>query len=76
LDAALDELGAYAWLIFTSVNGVKYFFAFTREAARYSDTRIRAYRRYRSETARAVEEFQLRVDAIPTEYRAEALIPA
>lgn len=77
LDAALDELGAYAWLIFTSVNGVKYFFARLRE--RQQDIRTLGSVRIAAigpETARAVEEFQLRVDAIPAEYRAEALIPA
>ncbi len=77
LDAALTELSAYAWLIFTSVNGVKYFFAHLRK--RQQDIRTLGSVRIAAigpETARAVEEFHLRVDAIPVEYRAEALIPA
>ncbi len=76
LDTALNQLGAYAWLIFTSVNGVKYFFARLRE--RQQDIRTLGKVRITAigpETARAVEQFHLRVDAIPEEYRAEALIP-
>jgi uroporphyrinogen III methyltransferase / synthase len=76
LDVALDNLPAYHWLIFTSVNGVKYFFA--RLRARQQDIRSLANVRLAAigpETARAVEAFHLRVDAIPEEYRAEALVP-
>jgi uroporphyrinogen III methyltransferase/synthase len=63
-------------LIFTSVNGVKYFFA--RLRARRQDIRSLANVQIAAigpETARAVEAFHLRVDAIPEEYRAEALVP-
>jgi uroporphyrinogen III methyltransferase/synthase len=76
LDAALAELATYAWLIFTSVNGVKYFFARLRD--RQQDIRTLGAVRIAAigpETARAVESFQLRVDAVPQEYRAEAVIP-
>lgn len=76
LDAALDELATYAWLIFTSVNGVKYFFARLRD--RRQDIRTLGAMRIAAigpETARAVEGFQLHVDAVPQEYRAEAVIP-
>ncbi len=76
LDVALDNLPAYHWLIFTSVNGVKYFFA--RLRARRQDIRSLANIQIAAigpETARAVEAFHLRVDAIPEEYRAEALVP-
>ena len=77
LDIALDNLPAYHWLIFTSVNGVKYFFA--RLRARRQDVRGLAHIRIAAigpETARAVEAFYLRVDAMPEEYRAEAVVPA
>jgi uroporphyrinogen III methyltransferase/synthase len=76
LDAALDELATYAWLIFTSVNGVNYFFARLRD--RRQDIRTLGAVRIAAigpETARAVESFHLRVDAVPQEYRAEAVIP-
>ena len=76
LDVALATLSAYAWLIFTSVNGVKYFFARLRE--RRQDLRTLGAVRIAAigpETARAVERFQLQIDAVPQEYRAEAVIP-
>lgn len=75
LDAALDELSAYDRLIFTSVNGVQYFF--TRLYARKQDIRSLGQIRIAAigpATAKAVEAVHLRVDAMPEEYRAEALI--
>jgi uroporphyrinogen III methyltransferase/synthase len=76
LDAALYNLSSYAWAIFTSVNGVRYFF--DRLHDRQQDIRSLAGVRLAAigpETARAVEALHLRVDAVPEEYRAEALIP-
>ena len=76
LDAALDELSSYDWAIFTSVNGVRYFFDRLRD--RQQDIRSLAGVRLAAigpETARAVEALHLRIDAVPEEYRAEALIP-
>lgn len=75
LDVALDNLSRYHWLIFTSVNGVQYFFA--RLRARRQDIRSLGNARIATigpETARAVEALYLRVEAIPEEYRAEALL--
>lgn len=75
LDAALAALPGYRWLIFTSVNGVRYFFARLRvrqqDIRSLGDVRIAAIG---PETARAVEALHLRVDAVPEEYRAEALV--
>ncbi len=76
LDAALDELSSYDWTIFTSANGVRYFFDRLRD--RQQDIRSLAGVRLAAigpETARAVEALHLRVDAVPEEYRAEALPP-
>jgi len=75
LDAALAALPVYHWLIFTSVNGVRYFFA--RLRVRQQDIRSLDNVRIAAigpETARAVEALHLRVDAVPEEYRAEALV--
>jgi len=75
LDAALAALPVYHWLIFTSVNGVRYFFA--RLRARQQDIRSLGSVRIAAigpETAHAVEALHLRVDAVPEEYRAEALV--
>ncbi len=76
LDAALDALSSYDWAIFTSVNGVRYFFDRLRD--RQQDIRSLAGVRLAAigpETARAMEALHLQVDAVPEEYRAEALIP-
>lgn len=77
IDAALDRIQTYDWLIFTSANGVKYFFG--RMIERELD--IRELRGIRlcaigPKTARALQQFGLRVDLVPAEFRAEGLIDA
>ena len=75
IDAALDRVQTYDWMIFTSANGVKYFFG--RMIEREID--IRELRGIRlcaigPKTARAIRQFGLRVDLMPEEFRAEGLI--
>ena len=75
LDMALDALADYDWLVFTSVNGVRFFFE--RLQHRRQDIRDLARVRIAAigpETARSVEACHLRVDTIPDAYVAEALI--
>ncbi len=77
LDAALDELPRYDWLVLTSVNGVAMFF--DRLRARRLD--VRALYRARvaavgSETAAAIAARGLLVDVVPEEFRAEAVAEA
>ncbi len=75
LDAALDALAGYDWLVFTSANGVRYFFE--RLQARQRDIRSLGNIRIAAigpETARSIQARHLRVEAMPHEYRAEALI--
>lgn len=75
LDAALDTLVDYDWLIFTSTNGVRYFFE--RLQQRRQDIRELGNVRIAAigpETARCVEACHLRVAVVPREYTAEALI--
>ena len=75
LDTALDALAGYDWLVFTSVNGVRYFLSVCRPGSETSrslgDIRIAAIG---PETARSIQARHLRVDAMPHEYQAEALI--
>ena len=75
LDAALDALAGYDWLVFTSVNGVRYFFerlqARQRDIRSLGDIRIAAIG---PETARSIQARHLRVNAMPHAYQAEALI--
>lgn len=75
LDTALDALADYDWLVFTSVNGVRFFFE--RLQHRRQDIRDLAGVHIAAigpETARSVEARHLRVDAMPDAYVAEALI--
>jgi uroporphyrinogen III methyltransferase / synthase len=75
LDAALEQLATYDWLIFTSVNGVQYFMerlhAQQKEIAHLQHLKIATIG---PATAQAVEALSLRVQAVPEEYRAEALV--
>jgi uroporphyrinogen III methyltransferase / synthase len=75
LDAALDQLDQYQWLLFTSVNGVKYFV----ERLHACGKSVEALQSMKiatigPETARAVTDLSLQVAAVPDEYRAEALV--
>lgn len=77
LDEAIGNLDAYDWLIFTSVNGVKYFF--DRLFALGRD--VRALHHVRTAvigpaTAEALRRQGLRSDILPASYRAEAVIEA
>jgi uroporphyrinogen III methyltransferase/synthase len=75
LDASIDRLPSYDWLIFTSRNGVKYFFRRYFE----KDQDIRDLKGMKicavgTKTAEEVKKYGLKVDLIPDEFRAEGLI--
>lgn len=76
LDAAIHELDSFGLIVFTSVNGVDAFLA----RLRHHDLDLRAVPRDAKvaaigpATAERLEGAGLRVDAVPREYRAEALI--
>ena len=76
LDAAIRDLDSFGWLIFTSVNGVE---AFVRRLA-HLGLDLRAVPRGAKiaaigpTTAQKIREAGLRVDVVPKEFRAEALI--
>ncbi|MGE5576256.1 MAG: uroporphyrinogen-III C-methyltransferase [Syntrophothermus sp.] len=75
LDAAINRLGEYDWVIFTSVNGVEAFITRLRDLGR--DIRALAGCKLAaigSQTAAALEARGLRVEFVPSEYRAEAII--
>lgn len=74
LNEVFQELGGYEWIIFTSVNGVKYFF---EEFHRVYDD-IRAFGLMRiavvgEATAAAIREKHLRVEVQPKKANAEEL---
>jgi len=75
LDRAIANMETYDWLIFTSRNGVKYFFRRFFE----KDRDIRDLKGIRicsvgAKTAAEVKKFGLKVDIVPDEFRAEGLI--
>lgn len=77
LDACIEQIGSYEWLVFTSANGVKYFFRRLFER----DVDIRDLRGIKicaigSKTASEIKKLGLRVDLVPGEFRAEGLIEA
>ncbi len=77
LDAALDCLPSYDWVVFTSVNGVKYFFE--RLFARGLDVRALGHIRTAAigpVTAQHLRRFGLKSDIIPESYRAESVVDA
>ncbi|MHC4877499.1 MAG: uroporphyrinogen-III C-methyltransferase [Planctomycetota bacterium] len=77
LDAALQRLDEFDWLIFTSVNGVDAFFSRLWETGRDG----RALGRIRCaaigpSTAETLAAFHIHADVVPKEYRAEGLATA
>lgn len=76
LDQAIANLNSYDWLIFTSVNGVKYFL----ERLDRSAVDLRALKAkicaIGPATRAAVEALHLKVDKMPEEYVAESLVKA
>ena len=77
LDAAIRNIHTYDWLIFTSSNGVKYFFSRLFEKS----VDIRELKGLKicavgTKTESAVNRFGIRVDLVPEEFRAEGLIEA
>ncbi len=75
LDSAIDQLQTYRWLIFTSVNGVRYFF----DRLRHLRRDIRDLQGVRlcavgPATIRELEQRGLLVEFAPREYRSEILL--
>jgi uroporphyrinogen III methyltransferase/synthase len=77
LDAALDRLGEFDWLVFTSGNGVRA--TLDRLLARGRDLRALGGVRLAAigpATAEALAAYHLRADLIPPEFRSESLADA
>jgi len=77
VDAAIARLDEYQWLVFTSANGVNYFMNRLWETG--YDARKLARLKIATigpSTAAALQQFHLRADLVPDQYRAEALAAA
>jgi uroporphyrinogen III methyltransferase/synthase len=77
LDVAIDKLHTYDWLVFTSVNGVSFFF----ERLYDKGKDVRALKDVRTAaigpaTAKRLAEFGLKSDIVPETYQAESIIEA
>jgi uroporphyrinogen III methyltransferase/synthase len=77
LDRTIDSLEDYQWLLFTSVNGVRFFFqrlgTLGKDVRDLKGIKIGAIG---PKTAQAIEEKGIRPDLVPDEYRAEAVVEA
>ena len=77
LDQAIGQLQDYHWVMFTSANGVKHFFARLLQAGK--DARALGYAKIAaigSATAAKLKKYGLVADVVPGEYRAEGIIEA
>ena len=77
LDAAIDQLDTYDWLVLTSVNGVSSFF----DRLYLRDKDVRALKNVRTATigpatAKRLRDFGLNSDIVPETYRAESIVEA
>jgi len=77
LDNSMGKIESYNWLIFTSANGIKFFFKRFFE----KDRDIRDLKGIKicavgSKTASEVKKYGLKVDLVPEEFNAEGLIEA
>jgi uroporphyrinogen III methyltransferase/synthase len=77
VDASLDKLGSYDWLVFSSGNGIDYFFR--RLLQRGGDCRLLGGVKLAvigSETAAKLAEYHLQADLVPERFNAESLAEA
>jgi uroporphyrinogen III methyltransferase/synthase len=77
LDAAIDNLGTYDWVVFTSTNGVSFFF----ERLYEKDKDVRALKDVSTAaigpaTAKRLRDFGFKSDIIPESYQAESVVEA
>lgn len=77
MDKAIQSLNAYQWLLFTSVNGVEFFFkrleALGKDVRDLKGILIGAIG---PKTAERIKDKGIRPDLVPDEYRAEAVVAA
>jgi uroporphyrinogen III methyltransferase/synthase len=77
LDQAIKNIEEFDWVIFTSVNGVEYFFnrleGLGRDVRALKDIKVGAIG---PKTAKSISLRGIRPDLVPQEYRAEAIVEA
>jgi uroporphyrinogen III methyltransferase / synthase len=76
LDRAITAITSYDWLVFTSANGVQSFFTRFEQQRSPADLQSIKCCAIGPETAKQLHARGVRVDVMPTEYRAEAVVQA
>jgi uroporphyrinogen III methyltransferase/synthase len=76
LDGAIERLERYDWLIFTSVNGVRFFLDRLDSSSRDLRSLRARICAIGPATRRAIESLHLKVELTPSEYVAESLVQA
>ncbi len=77
LDAAIGNIGAYRWIIFTSVNSVNFFFRRVRElGGDIRELKGVGICAIGSATAGAVEDRGMKVDLVPDSFISEGVVSA
>jgi len=77
IDEAIENISTYNWVIFTSVNGVEYFF--NRLYTKKHDSRALGNARIAAigaQTAGRLKEYGILADIVPLEFRAEGIVEA
>lgn len=75
LDAAIDKIESYNWLIFTSANGVKFFFKrFFEKERDIRDLKGIKICSIGEKTASFIKSFGIKVDLVPEQFNAEGLV--
>jgi uroporphyrinogen III methyltransferase/synthase len=77
LDRTIENLESYQWLVFTSVNGVRYFFDRLQDSGKDArNLKGISIAAIGPKTADAVRSRGVQPDLVPEEYRAEAVVEA
>ena len=77
LDLSIDKIDTYNWIIFTSRNGVKYFFKrYFEKNKDIRDLKGINICAIGIRTAQEIQKYGIKVDLVPEEFRAEGLIEA
>ena len=77
LDRTIDTIGTYDWIIFTSANGVKFFFERFHERGKdIRDLKGLGICTIGPATAGSIGNLGLRVDIVPDEYISEGVVQA
>jgi len=74
LDQAIGQLDRFDWVIFTSVNGVRFFWQRLQQLGRDREAFAGRVAAVGPKTAAAIREYGLEVEPLPSDYVAEGLL--